>query len=327
VYNSEGTSYTAEFWQYDARIGRRWNIDPVVDPSESPYATNKNNPIKYNDPDGDCPGCDILGRASVVLTFGTRDQSRIDLLTGIGVSRRTDNFLGGINVSFNLYSGGPGTKQASEGNPTLGGAVTLGLSATYGTGQGRPTDVNIFNSSTLSGVINSFDRSLTLGTSLTLNTSTGFNRVAGYAGKLGGFTIAINEDFSFLPRGGLLASGLDEGETGGGFVGFTFRNGMTGYIGTEIFTGKPTQYPKQESFLYPGYVSQSFDQRAYNVGRTFFRLDNIPSIGNIRIDFSGARQMYSQNFIHDMIGIKRFKSLARESVQISYGLPFTADLR
>ena len=23
------SSYTAEFWQYDSRIGRRWNVDPI----------------------------------------------------------------------------------------------------------------------------------------------------------------------------------------------------------------------------------------------------------------------------------------------------------
>lgn len=52
-----GNSYTAEFWEYDPRAGRRWNVDPVIDPSESPYATNKNNPILFDDPEGDCPTC------------------------------------------------------------------------------------------------------------------------------------------------------------------------------------------------------------------------------------------------------------------------------
>ena len=43
----EGYSYTAEFWQYDSRLGRRWNIDPVVKEHESPYATFANNPIWF----------------------------------------------------------------------------------------------------------------------------------------------------------------------------------------------------------------------------------------------------------------------------------------
>jgi hypothetical protein len=43
---------TAEFWQYDARIGRRWNIDPVVKEYESPYAAFANNPIWFSDQNG-----------------------------------------------------------------------------------------------------------------------------------------------------------------------------------------------------------------------------------------------------------------------------------
>lgn len=47
-----GNSYTAEFWQYDPRIGRRWNVDPVVKDDESPYMTFGNNPIVMIDPNG-----------------------------------------------------------------------------------------------------------------------------------------------------------------------------------------------------------------------------------------------------------------------------------
>ncbi|MGQ2985549.1 MAG: hypothetical protein ACT6R1_18865 [Flavobacterium sp.] len=53
VYGVEGTSYTAEYWQYDSRLGRRWNVDPVVKPWESPYACFKNNPIWHIDVNGD----------------------------------------------------------------------------------------------------------------------------------------------------------------------------------------------------------------------------------------------------------------------------------
>jgi hypothetical protein len=45
----EGKSYSAEFWQYDARLGRRWNVDPVIKPWESPYATFGGNPIWFRD--------------------------------------------------------------------------------------------------------------------------------------------------------------------------------------------------------------------------------------------------------------------------------------
>ena len=44
--------YTAEYWEYDSRLGRRWNIDPIVKAHRSGYATFANNPIVYADPDG-----------------------------------------------------------------------------------------------------------------------------------------------------------------------------------------------------------------------------------------------------------------------------------
>ncbi|MDF1675978.1 MAG: hypothetical protein P1U44_09710 [Vicingaceae bacterium] len=52
VNNITGSSYTAEFWQYDSRLGKRWNVDPVVKIHDSPYATFANNPIWFMDPNG-----------------------------------------------------------------------------------------------------------------------------------------------------------------------------------------------------------------------------------------------------------------------------------
>jgi PKD repeat protein len=47
----EGNSYSAEYWQYDARLGRRWNVDPYVvkHPYNSPYLCFNNNPNFYVD--------------------------------------------------------------------------------------------------------------------------------------------------------------------------------------------------------------------------------------------------------------------------------------
>lgn len=49
----EGNSYTAEFWHYDTRLGRRFNLDPVDQISISNYAAFRNNPIIFIDPLGD----------------------------------------------------------------------------------------------------------------------------------------------------------------------------------------------------------------------------------------------------------------------------------
>src|SRR5690606_26793335 len=48
-----GNHYTALFWEYDSRLGRRWNIDPVDQISISNYSVNGNNPIWFKDPKGD----------------------------------------------------------------------------------------------------------------------------------------------------------------------------------------------------------------------------------------------------------------------------------
>jgi len=52
VYGA-GNLNTAEFWEYDTRIGRRWNTDPRPNISVSSYATFNNNPISFSDVHGD----------------------------------------------------------------------------------------------------------------------------------------------------------------------------------------------------------------------------------------------------------------------------------
>jgi hypothetical protein len=54
----KGNIMTAEYWEYDTRLGRRWNLDPIVKPWESGYACFFNNAILINDPlglDGEKP--------------------------------------------------------------------------------------------------------------------------------------------------------------------------------------------------------------------------------------------------------------------------------
>jgi RHS repeat-associated protein len=53
-------NYTAEHWEYEPRLGRRWNLDPVEAANESAYSTYSGNPILVSDPNGDCPFCPAL---------------------------------------------------------------------------------------------------------------------------------------------------------------------------------------------------------------------------------------------------------------------------
>jgi hypothetical protein len=43
---------TAMYWEYDGRIGRRWNMDPILKIWESPYEVFADAPIWYIDPNG-----------------------------------------------------------------------------------------------------------------------------------------------------------------------------------------------------------------------------------------------------------------------------------
>lgn len=48
----KGNLNTALFWEYDTRLGRRWNLDPVVKLWESGYACFAHNPVWNVDPNG-----------------------------------------------------------------------------------------------------------------------------------------------------------------------------------------------------------------------------------------------------------------------------------
>ena len=48
----ETANYAAEFWQYDSRLGRRWNLDWIYKPFASNYAAFANNPVWFADPSG-----------------------------------------------------------------------------------------------------------------------------------------------------------------------------------------------------------------------------------------------------------------------------------
>ena len=74
IYNNQSTT-TATFWEYDGRIGRRWNLDPVVKEWESGYATFINSPILFSDPDGlDPSGSHSIGDGKNNGTRGRKQR-------------------------------------------------------------------------------------------------------------------------------------------------------------------------------------------------------------------------------------------------------------
>ncbi|QJB35889.1 hypothetical protein HF329_33105 [Chitinophaga oryzae] len=61
---------------YDQQIGRFLQIDPLIESGEqeriSPYHFAKNDPIKYNDPDGKCPNCIVGAIVGAAVDYGTQ---------------------------------------------------------------------------------------------------------------------------------------------------------------------------------------------------------------------------------------------------------------
>jgi RHS repeat-associated protein len=65
-----GNSYTTYFRKYDPRLGRWLSPDPVHHTFESPYVAMHNNPISYNDPNGDCATCISGAIVGALVEFG-----------------------------------------------------------------------------------------------------------------------------------------------------------------------------------------------------------------------------------------------------------------
>ena len=98
--SGNGNNYTAEFWQYDSRLGRRWNIDPVVKPHESSYAAFAGNPISYTDPDGRNPIAIPAGMAARLVLQRMATAGLIAIYSG-AVLVRTMNAVE-LDLSWNI---------------------------------------------------------------------------------------------------------------------------------------------------------------------------------------------------------------------------------
>jgi hypothetical protein len=75
-----GNHNTATFWEYDTRLGRRWNTDPVVKPWESLYACLSDNPLWFLDLNGD----DDSFNSSGALLHHSTNGSKIYIQTADG---------------------------------------------------------------------------------------------------------------------------------------------------------------------------------------------------------------------------------------------------
>jgi hypothetical protein len=103
-----GNSYTAEFWEYDPKLGRRWNLDPKPTIGISQYSTFSNNPIFFNDILGDSAAPPIFPRHPIRLLTNPSDVVYVPYnIIGIAVN--------GFQSAFN--KAGDSVNALTSGSP------------------------------------------------------------------------------------------------------------------------------------------------------------------------------------------------------------------
>lgn len=81
-----GNTMTAQFWEYDTRLGRRFNCDPIVNPTISIYACFKNNPIILVDKNGDVSRAGEWARNHLPGIVAAPAAGTLDFFGGLGVT-------------------------------------------------------------------------------------------------------------------------------------------------------------------------------------------------------------------------------------------------
>jgi hypothetical protein len=177
-----GNHYTAQFWEYDSRIGRRWELDPVPQIAISDYAVNRNNPIYYNDPDGDCPNC-------VTAAIGA----------GVGA------LIGGaIEIGSQLYNNGSVTNWKAVGGSALQGGITGGAAGFTGGASLLVTAGTAGAANAVGGAINNKIQGKPV-TVLSVVTDASIGLAFGVAGKY------VSKLVNFKSGGKIVTSGVTHG--------------------------------------------------------------------------------------------------------------------
>jgi len=145
--SGDGNHYTAEYWEYDTRLGRRWNIDPVTKYWRSSYDAFDNCPIWKIDPNGD----DDFFNKDGSYSHSTKEGTAIKIITQKG------------NVLLHEY----GTYDVAH-RKALGNIATY-----YGKMEGVKGNVGILNSN--EGTKSSENPAYTHGGNIYLNSKDGIS--------------------------------------------------------------------------------------------------------------------------------------------------------
>jgi len=118
INNVTGSSYTSDYWQYDSRLGRRWNVDPMTAKyaGQSPFSAFNNNPIYFNDPlglEGDPPDDDDTAGAGDVSDDGEYQYSCSSTCSADDGWKKA-YFVGGTMDAFEVDGGSAPRSWTSE---------------------------------------------------------------------------------------------------------------------------------------------------------------------------------------------------------------------
>ena len=114
--NGDGNLYTAKYWQYDSRIGRRWNVDPLASkfPHMSPYVAMDDNPIKYADPTGAATDDFVKDNKTGQIHWDNKANSQATTKAGETYLGKTLTFKFNSYIDKKLWDGPLGSIPAGD---------------------------------------------------------------------------------------------------------------------------------------------------------------------------------------------------------------------
>ena len=116
-----GNSFTTKYRQGDTRTLRWWSVDPKANqmPWQSPYSYMDGNPVRYNDPDGDCPSCLLSLKAAYYAykakysqMFGIATKPALRLASGTSGNVPDHVNMNSQARSMNSFTGSVGDASA-----------------------------------------------------------------------------------------------------------------------------------------------------------------------------------------------------------------------
>lgn len=147
ITGNRGTHTSAEYWEYDTRLGRRWNIDPIVKPWEAPYACFNNNPILFADPkglDGEDRAKKYAAKNGGTVSKGSNGKSYVDGLSagegeyGTASKEFGDRWYEKAGKSIgNFFSKAADVVSNGDFKASVTGKVTFGIQAKLQAGMGK----------------------------------------------------------------------------------------------------------------------------------------------------------------------------------------------